>query len=749
MSVSGGTESQVNTHVLDVQERPSVTMLADGGWVVTWQSYGQDAAGDYGIYQQRYNPDGTLRGVETEVNTVVASTQDNPSVTALADGGWLVTFRSSDGSGMGIHQQRFDSNGSTVGGQTQVNSTIANHQDYPVVTALADGGWVVVWQSWFDVVNNDYGIFQQRYDSTGSLIGSETQVHTTSSGNQTVPSVAALEDGGWVVTWQSPDADGNGVYQQRYDSTGAAEGVEVRVNGTATGEQGTPVVTGLADGGWVVVWQSPDGNGNGLLQQRYDEDGTVVGSETQVNTYTTNEQINASVTALSDGGWVVTWQSWAQDGSAGGIYQQRYDSTGTAADSEIRVNTLATNSQEFPAVTALPDGGWVVTWQTQGRDGSGNAVFQKVYRIINDAPVGTSATLTTIENTAHSFDTADFGFSDTNSDSLSGVVITTLPMVGILRLDGTAVTAGQTISVADIVAGKLVWTPPANQDGAALTTIGFKVIDDGGTDYSGEDTDGTERFLTFDVTSPGTNPNPDQGKTLVGGNGDDHLAGTNWADTLIGRSGNDRLEGHGGADRIWGGDGNDLLQGGTGNDVLGGGAGSDSLSGGAGDDVLYGGKDNGADKLYGGSGHDVMWAGGGNDQLYGGNGNDTAGGGAGNDTVYGGGGDDRIYGGAGHDLVHGGAGHDKIWGGTGNDILTGGAGNDTFYFQKGAGKDRITDFTRGEDKLDLTALASRGKPLNFDDMTSESGPNGLLLTISGIQILLEGVNSLSRGDVIL
>jgi hypothetical protein len=30
------------------------------------------------------------------------------------------------------------------------------------------------------------------------------------------------------------------------------------------------------------------------------------------------------VTGLADGGWVVTWTSFGQDGALGGIYQQRY-----------------------------------------------------------------------------------------------------------------------------------------------------------------------------------------------------------------------------------------------------------------------------------------------------------------------------------------------------------------------------------------------------------------------------------------
>ena len=39
------------------------------------------------------------------------------------------------------------------------------------------------------------------------------------------------------------------------------------------------------------------------------------GSEFRANTYTYSDQIYSSVTALNDGGFVVTWSSYSQDGS--------------------------------------------------------------------------------------------------------------------------------------------------------------------------------------------------------------------------------------------------------------------------------------------------------------------------------------------------------------------------------------------------------------------------------------------------
>lgn len=56
----------------------------------------------------------------------------------------------------------------------------------------------------------------------------------------------------------------------------------------------------------------------------------TAGSETQVNTYTTASQAHPAVAALAGGGYVITWQSYNQDGSGNGIYAQRYDAGGVA-----------------------------------------------------------------------------------------------------------------------------------------------------------------------------------------------------------------------------------------------------------------------------------------------------------------------------------------------------------------------------------------------------------------------------------
>ena len=69
-----------------------------------------------------------------------------------------------------------------------------------------------------------------------------------------------------------------------------------------------------------------------------------------------------------------------------------------------------------------------------------------------------------------------------------------------------------------------------------------------------------------------------------------------------------------------------------------------------------------------------------------------------------------LTGAAGNDTLIGGDGNDTLQGGAGTDVHTGGAGNDMFDFDtpaqagNGAGRDVITDFVQGQDRIDLSGI---------------------------------------------
>ena len=381
--LSSGAEFQVNTATADKQEVPSVTALSDGGFVVTWQSHDQDGDRD-GVYGQRYDSTGSPTGSEFQINTFTTGEQEDPAVAGLADGGFVAIWRSGgqDGDNWGVYGQRYDSAGSPTGSEFQVNTTTTNEQKDPSVAALGDGGFVVTWES-KDQDGDNWGIYGQRYDSSGAATGSEFQVNTTTADEQRAPSVAVLDDGGFVVTWESKDQDGDswGIYGQRYDSGGAATGSEFRINTTTTNEQKDPWVAGLDDGGFVVTWQSKDQDGDnwGIYGQRYDSAGDPVEFKFQVNQETSGEQQDAKVSALADGGFIVTWQSKDQDGDNWGVYGRRFNADGDPLGNEFQINTTTAGEQKSIVTATLADGGLAAAWQSKDQDGDDWGVFGHRY----------------------------------------------------------------------------------------------------------------------------------------------------------------------------------------------------------------------------------------------------------------------------------------------------------------------------------------------------------------------------------
>ena len=124
------------------------------------------------------------------------------------------------------------------------------------------------------------------------------------------------------------------------------------------------------DGGFVVTWTSQtsagagDGSGFGIIAQRYDAAGNTVGGEFVVNTETSSTQNGSKVSALSDGGFVIVWQSTASgtvgDGNGNGVFGQLYDNTGAEVGGEFQVNTETLSGQQDPVVAGLAGGGFVV-----------------------------------------------------------------------------------------------------------------------------------------------------------------------------------------------------------------------------------------------------------------------------------------------------------------------------------------------------------------------------------------------------
>jgi Ca2+-binding RTX toxin-like protein len=195
---------------------PSIAALPGGGFVVTWSS--PDAESGFPIcYRARvFSAQGTASD-DFVVNTTTNDFQGfHPSI-ALADGRFMVTWESSDitnspgdsldGDGTCIRGRVFNADGTAVGNDFIVNSTTEGDQEEPSVTALADGRFVVMWDSHDSAegVGNSDCARARIINADGTFDGADFIINTTPGGSQDNPHAVALADGRFVAVWDSGD----------------------------------------------------------------------------------------------------------------------------------------------------------------------------------------------------------------------------------------------------------------------------------------------------------------------------------------------------------------------------------------------------------------------------------------------------------------------------------------------------------------------------------------------------------------
>jgi len=240
----------------------------------------------------------------------------------------------------------------------------------PTVDFDAAGNMALVWAAEGDdeADAEGHGIYAQRFDLATAPLGDQFQVNTTTPHEQKYAGIALDDSGDFVVTWSSMlgDNSGYGVYARRYDADGTPRGDEFRVNTEIAGNQVFSAVAIDADGDFAVTWtsQDQDGSGSGIYAQRYASDGTPSGGEFQVNTTTEGNQRYPSVAMDAAGNFVVAWTSQDQDGSGGGIYAQRYASDGTPDGGEFLVNTTTEGNQQLSSLSVNAAGDCVIAWQS-------------------------------------------------------------------------------------------------------------------------------------------------------------------------------------------------------------------------------------------------------------------------------------------------------------------------------------------------------------------------------------------------
>ncbi|HPG21494.1 MAG TPA: calcium-binding protein [Amaricoccus sp.] len=678
----------------------------------------------------------------------------------------------------------------SVGGEFTVNTTPDGEKWFQDISNIGNGRFVVSWYSyefiqqddpyaWDESVAGD--IFLQVYDSLGNRIGTETRINETYN-YPFVSEIVPLDNGGFIAQWSTgfvADPYPLEIFVRTFDSGGRPTSGQHAIAG---GDDDT--LTRLPDGRYLSTWM----DWGSVLAQFLDKTGKPVGDAFQVDTLNMGYERYPEAVPLPNGNILFLWNSdyplfdAPVDPKGISILARVFDGKGVPVGREFQVNAAPTYAEWDPEfkVTPQKDGTTLITWwSSQGDWDPPKLAVRFLDR--SGQPIGDSERVTDLAKPVD-----DDAGNVARTTLADGRELLTWNIHGEAKDNFHAQLlnpVGQKISDEFLIeAGSRYASVSALGDGRIVVTW---------SEPNGSDAD--EDYPDSDIVAQIFNP-----KIFDGTDGNDFWTGGAFNDRLNGGDGNDRLRGMEGEDRLRGGNGDDFLDGSAGDDFLWGDAGNDILAGWTGIDTMRGGTGNDTyvvDRLAdvveerAGEGIDTVQSyislrlaahvenlllKGRGDTAATGNGlANGLWGNSGDNLLRSGAGADKLEGGRGNDRLIAGSGSDRLIGGEGADILAGGTGRDRFIFLAladsgtGRARDRITDFARGIDKVDLRKIDADtthagNQAFHFLGTDALAGHAGDLRFAGGLlsgdvngdgradfEIAIEGIARLGEHDILL
>jgi hypothetical protein len=380
---TNGTEYAVVGSLPGDQVLPDTAVSPSGGFVV-WQDNATDGSGE-GVSARRV--DGTLSGTlgTFRVNVTGTNDQENARVALLKNGGAVFAWQGGLKGYQSIYARFFTSTNTwTTTNDVLVNTSTNNFQINPAVAVLNNGNVVVVWAGFDHAGSNSLlDVFGQVFTPAGQKIGTNFLVNQFISYNQRTPAIAALQNGGFVVTWVSEQQRGAvpvlgtnsnyytastalapsvDIYARLYNSNAVASAGEFLVNSNFY-PCANPSVAAAGDGGFLIAWGAydlADTNNGWDIYARSFSSGGVGGAIALVNTTLAGNQYAPRVSAIGTD-FLIVWTSLGQDGSREGVYRQ-FLHAGSAVGGEFRVNTTTIGRQMQPVVASDGISQFVVVW---------------------------------------------------------------------------------------------------------------------------------------------------------------------------------------------------------------------------------------------------------------------------------------------------------------------------------------------------------------------------------------------------
>ncbi|MGV3550791.1 M10 family metallopeptidase C-terminal domain-containing protein [Rhizobium sp.] len=355
------------------QDKVTLVETADGGFLFGWNSNDTTTAdtSDTSIRARQFSANGTPAGDEFLVNTTYNGEQADTSMTLLADGRILVTWSSDDQEGAdqsnhGVRGRFINTDGTMTSADFLINTTYFGPQWFPKTTALADGGYVV---TWLENATNGAKMTGTVFNADGTVVGTADMPLNSLDLMTRSNRVAALPDGGFVISYD----DQENVYARIFDKNGNALGGDFVVGTEIEGGLvSTADMTVMADGRIFFTWTTQNDGGD-LYEIRgrlFEANGTPVGDMKVLRSSTDGLLALPAVDATDDGEIILTYVQ----GTPREIVVQVFNPENVYAPEELSLSKSSVNENAKAGtvvgeLSATDADGDAVTWSLDGGDG--------------------------------------------------------------------------------------------------------------------------------------------------------------------------------------------------------------------------------------------------------------------------------------------------------------------------------------------------------------------------------------------
>ncbi|HTU09714.1 MAG TPA: cadherin domain-containing protein, partial [Allosphingosinicella sp.] len=376
---AAGDQFLVTTDAHDTSGGIAVVALASGGFAVltSWFDFGGgSSSSDEGQRLQVFDAAGAPVGAAHELDLGLGN--GAIAMAALSTGGVVLAYEGRSVSYPGgnyypITAQLFDATGNAVGPEITVSGgTVSGYQ--PVITALADGNFVVAWGGPDESgVPGALGsqVLAQLFEADGDKIGGEFRLNTGVENGQYWAQVASAPGGGFFATWVEVEADRYRIEGQRFDAAGAKLGGELLLLDLPIVEDdpvGTYRLTALADGDMLLSWAAVVGEEPSVYEIRtrlVSPDGSLG----DVQPLFASLEPYYEVAALPDGGFAVTLASPVEENGPDHVGAFLFDAAGQPIGTGFEVPESGTGEASDARIAVLASGEIVITFHGRATDG--------------------------------------------------------------------------------------------------------------------------------------------------------------------------------------------------------------------------------------------------------------------------------------------------------------------------------------------------------------------------------------------